>query len=70
MIKESFLTPVLFFVCSLELREQITVLREQPDSRETVQIQPGVTAEEVDVDTIEIDIWWPHASPFWDVDGG
>lgn len=50
------MTPVLFFVCSLELREQITVLREQPDSRETVQIQPGVTAEEVDVDTIEIDI--------------
>ncbi|MCJ8732514.1 hypothetical protein PDJAM_G00212280 [Pangasius djambal] len=40
----------------LRVAEQIAVLRQQPESRETVDIQPGVTAEEVDVDTIEIDI--------------
>lgn len=52
------MTPVPFPLCSHELRvaEQGAVLREQPDSRETADIQPGVTAEGVDVDTVEIDI--------------
>lgn len=54
---------------SLELRaaEHPTVLREQPDSKGTVHIQPGVTAEELDVDTVEIDIWFPHESLFVEV---
>lgn len=45
-------------MCSLELRvaEQSSVPREHPDNRETADMQTGVTAEEVDVDTIEIDI--------------
>ncbi|KAK3543866.1 hypothetical protein QTP70_030052 [Hemibagrus guttatus] len=45
-------------VKSLELRaaEHPTVFREQPGTKGTVDIQPGVTAEEVDVDTVEIDI--------------
>lgn len=46
-------------LCSQELRvaEQSAVFREQPDSRDTADTQPGVTAEEVDVDTVEIDVW-------------